>query len=132
MAISVVVASITRLWSQFQWGWLALALMTVASIGLLTRARSVEFALYRTNGARLQELLVMSAAEYWLYALIASARWPVTLLLSSDLGRAPVAYAAGGVGILAGIAFLCAAVVGCQGVSILIMRGSPWELLRRE
>lgn len=115
-----------------RWAWIALALMTVVSIGLLNRARSVEFALYRTNGARLQELLVMSATEFWLYALIAAAWWPVTLLLTSDLGRGPVDYAAGGAGILAGLAYLCCAVVGCQVVSLLIMRGSPWELLRRE
>lgn len=115
-----------------RWAWIPLALLTVVSIGLLNRARSVEFALYRTNGARLEELLVMSAAEYWVYGFIAAAWWPVTLLLSSDLGRGPVDYAAGGVGILSGIAYLSCTVVGCQVVSLLVMCGSPWETLRRE
>jgi hypothetical protein len=115
-----------------RWAWVALALLVGAVGALICRSRGVEFALYRTNGATLTTLLAIVVPEYWILAIVAAASWAVPLAAIEVLSTSAIDWAAVTVALIQLGAFLAAALAALALATAASVRGSPWELLRRE
>ncbi len=115
-----------------RWAWLALALVTGAVGALICRGRGVEFALYRTNGATVTTVIAIVVAEYWVLAIIAAASWAVPLALIQSFSASAIDWGAASAALIQLVGFLAGALLMLTVVTAASVRGSPWELLRRE
>lgn len=114
-----------------RWIWLIMAVLTSLAAAGLSRARGVEFAVYRSYGASMGELSTIVLLEFLVLSAVALITWPVGLVFlhpsahAIDLGATYVA-------LRSAIAYTAASALGMTFASLLTMLGSPWELLRRQ